>query len=85
MYSYEIYDSEGTVIEEGKFWVGLTEYCGVRNYPQGMKGCRMFRIEYGGFNEGQVAEGTIWLPPDVDVDEFEAYLRDMWREWEEGK
>ena len=82
MYSYKTYDADGNVTDEGKFYVALTEYM-VRNYPPGMNGCRMFRIEYGGFNENQVAEGTIWLPPTVDVDEFEAYLRDMWREWEE--
>lgn len=81
-YSYKTYDVDGNVIDEGKFYVALTEY-GVFNFPPGMKGCRCFRIEYGGINEGQVAEGTIWLPPDVDVDEVENYFRDMFRDWEE--
>jgi hypothetical protein len=58
-------------------WIGMTEY-GVRQYPRGLEGCRLFRIEYGGFNEMELAETTIWLPPEVDVREFELYLRKLW-------
>ncbi len=81
-YSYTIRNSDGDVVYESKFYIALTEY-GVRNYPRGMKGCRFFRVEYGGFNEGQLAETNIWLPPTADVFEVEQYLRDLWKEWEE--
>ena len=50
----------------------LIEYA-VLNPPQGpMREWRMFRIEYG-FECG-CPEGTIWLPPEVDVETFERYF-----------
>ena len=38
-----------------------------------MKGWRRYRIEYG-FECG-CPEGTIYLPPDVDTDEFEGWIQ----------
>ena len=58
-------------------WIGMTEQIVIR-YPKGLEECRLFRIEYGGFNEMELAETTIWLPPNTDVREFEEYLRKMW-------
>ena len=81
-FSYETFDGDGTIIDSGKFFIGLTEY-GVQSWPPGMEGCRMFRIEYGGINEGQAAEGTIWLPPTSNVDEVEEFLQSLFREWNE--
>lgn len=81
-FSYETTDADGKIIDQGKFYVGLTEY-GVQNWPDGMEGCRMFRVEYGGFNEGQAAEGTIWLPPTADADAVEDYLQGLFRDWNE--
>ena len=81
-FNYEAFDGYGNSIDQGKFWVGLTEY-GVQSWPAGMEGCRMFRVEYGGVNEGQVAEGTIWLPPTADIDAVEEFLQSLFREWNE--
>lgn len=50
---------------------------GVFNYPAGMEGWRMYRIEYGGHAENCLCEGTIWLPPDADRDSFERFLQRM--------
>ena len=74
--------TRGDEEREVKFYVGLTEYM-VQNWPQGMEGCRLFRIEYGGWNELCVYEGTVWLPPHVDPDEFEDFLQDMFKNWNE--
>lgn len=81
-FGYQTFDKDGKVIDQGKFWVGLTEY-GVQSWPEGMEGCRMFRVEYGGVNEGGVTEGTVWLPPTVDVDAFEDYLQGLFKDWSE--
>lgn len=56
-----------------KIDIGLIEY-GVFNFPEGLEGWRLYRIEYGGHAESCVYEGTIWLPPHVDSTEFEKYL-----------
>ena len=50
---------------------------GVLNYPAGMEGWRMYRIEYGGHAENCLCEGTIWLPPDADRWSFERFLQRM--------
>ena len=81
-FSYESFDGDGKMIDSGKFFIGLTEY-GVQNWPIGMEGCRMFRIEYGGVNEDQAAEGTIWLPPTADIDSVEEFLQSLYRDWNE--
>lgn len=57
-------------------WVGLTEEM-VFNPPKGMEGWREYRIEYGGFHEGCLVEGNIWLPPHADPDFIETILRGM--------
>ena len=81
-FSYKTFDSEGNLIDGGKFFVGLTEY-GVQNWPEGMEGCRMFRIEYGGVNESQATEGTMWLPPTVNVEKVEDFLQSLFQDWDE--
>ena len=81
-FGYKTFDRDHNLINEGKFFVGLTEY-GVRNWPAGMEGCRMFRVEYGGVNEGQAAEGMIWLPPTADRDMVEEFLQTLFRDWNE--
>jgi hypothetical protein len=53
--------------------VSLVEY-GVFNYPKGMEGWRMFRIEYGGHAESCVCEGHIWLPRGVNPEDIERLL-----------
>jgi len=55
--------------------VRLVEY-GVVRHPEGMDGWRMFRIEYGGFNEQCVTEGMIWLPPGADPEELEKWINE---------
>lgn len=52
----------------------LTEY-GVFNYPKGLEGWRLYRIEYGGHAENCVYEGMIWLPPTLKPEEIEKLLR----------
>lgn len=50
----------------------LVEY-GINNPPKGpLQDWRMYRIEYG--FECSCPEGTIWLPPNADIEAFEAYL-----------
>ena len=78
----ETFDRKGNRVNSVKFFVGLTEY-GVRSWPQGMEGCRFFRIEYGGFNEECVCEGSIWIPPTIDRDVVEEFLQAMFRDWDE--
>ena len=81
-FSYSIFDRDGNPIDKGKFWVGLTEYY-AQNWPEGMEGCRMFRIEYGGVNEGQATEGEMWLPPTASVEEVEDFLQSLFQDWDE--
>ena len=81
-FAYETFDGEGNKIASGKFFVDLTEY-GVQSWPDGMEGCRLFRIEYGGANESCVYEGMIWIPPTADRDELEDFLQTMFRDWNE--
>ena len=81
-FSYETFDGNNNRIDSGKFFVDLTEY-GVQNWPDGMEGCRLFRIEYGGVNEGCVYEGSIWMPPTFDRDRLEEFLQAMFRDWNE--
>ena len=81
-FAYKTYDADGNEIDSGRFFVGLTEY-GVRSWPDGMEGCRLFRIEYGGVNEGCVSEGTIWIPPTADRDALEDLLQAMFKDWNE--
>ena len=52
----------------------LVEY-GVFNYPEGLEGWRLYRIEYGGHAENCVYEGMIWLPPTLNPEEIEKLLR----------
>lgn len=46
----------------------------VMNYPPGMDGWRMYRIEYGVPAERCIAEGVIWLPGDCDGQAVEDWL-----------
>jgi len=41
--------------------------------PQWMEDWRMYRIEYG-FEGTGLPEGTVWLPPDVNPEDLEAWL-----------
>ena len=81
-FAYTTYDGDGNKIDSGKFFVDLTEY-GVLSWPDGMEGCRMFRIEYGGVNENCVYEGLIWIPPTMDRDVVEEFLQAMFKDWDE--
>ena len=81
-FAYETFDGDGNKVDSGKFFVDLTEY-GVQSWPDGMEGCRLFRIEYGGVNEGCVYEGMIWIPPTADSDALEDFLQAMFRDWNE--
>ena len=81
-FAYETFDGDGNKIDSGKFFVDLTEYW-VQNWPDGMEGCRLFRIEYGGVNEGCVYEGNIWIPPTTDRDKVQEFLQAMFRDWNE--
>ena len=81
-FSYNTFDGNNNRIDSGKFFVDLTEY-GVQSWPDGMEGCRLFRIEYGGVNEGCVYEGSIWMPPTFDRGRLEEFLRAMFRDWNE--
>ena len=44
--------------------------------PDGMRGMRRFRIEYGGHAEMCLMEGVIYLLPTIDPDKVEAILND---------
>lgn len=57
-------------------WVGLTEQA-VSHAPNGMEGWRCYLIEYGGFNDGCLCEGVIWLPRHADAAMVEVMLRGM--------
>lgn len=61
-------------------YVGLIEYAACI-HPPGMEGWRCYRIEYGGFNECCVAEGHLWLPPNVDSLDVER----LFEGWQSGK
>lgn len=43
-------------------------------------GWRCYRIEYG--FECSCPEGIIWLPPDIDPDQFENLLNGLCQTWE---
>jgi hypothetical protein len=48
---------------------------GVFNYPDPrMKGWRFYRIEYGGHAEDCIMEKVIWVPPWIDVYEWEKQM-----------
>lgn len=42
--------------------------------PEQLRDWRMYRIEYGGFNEDCIWEGRIMLPATVDPHEFERFM-----------
>ena len=64
---YEFYsDWEYPVYKFTSQRVDAVEY-GVGNYPVGLEGWRMYRLEYGGHAENCVKECVIWLPPNLDV------------------
>jgi hypothetical protein len=54
-------------------YISLVEY-GVQNYPTGLEGWRLYRIEYGGSNEDCVYEGMIWLPKHLRPEVIETLL-----------
>ena len=54
-------------------WIGLTGYA-VFRFPHGMEEWYFSRIEYGGFNEQCLAEGTIWYPRCLDEGKLEKVL-----------
>ena len=56
--------------------VSLVEY-GVFQWPKGMEGWRLYRIEYGGHAESCIVEKTIWLPPTVDPNLIETILSEL--------
>ena len=61
--------------DKGSIRPSFTEQM-VMNYdrlPGGMKGWRMFRIEYG--FECSCPEGIIWLPPNITWDEIDSIER----------
>ena len=50
--------------------VGMCTY----KAPTGMEGWNYYRIEYGGSNVDCIHEEGIWLPPNLDEEEFENLL-----------
>ena len=60
----------------------LIEYR-VQNYPPGLKGWRFFRMEYGGHAEHCIIEGHIWLPPWMDIVEWEKDMKNYMNDTED--
>jgi len=58
-------------------YAALTEEV-IMNYdalPKALNGWKMYRVEYGGFNESCIMEKMIYLPPFADPHDIEKILR----------